>query len=457
LEALGIKPGELVGKSHFERYRDFPELVEPVRRALNGENLTAPNLIRGRWYETSYGPSRDETGEITGVVAVSTDISERKIAEEERERVANQFEAVLEQMPAGVLIAQAPNGEVILSNKQVEKIWRQPSLAQNSLLQNGRYQGFHPDGTPLKTEEWPLHRALNKGELVVDEEINTLRGDGTTGTISVSAAPIKDKAGNITAAVVVFIDITERKYLENQKDEFIGIASHELKTPVTSLKAYGQVLQTLFKRKGDAKAVEQLAKMDTQINKLTGLIRDLLDVTKLQAGKLQFQEEFFDFNELVNEIVEELQRTTEQHTIIKELNPTRLIYGDRERTGQVLTNLISNAIKYSPYSDKIIVRSVLDPQQLTLSVQDFGIGIDHDKQTHIFDRFYRVSGHRQETFPGLGLGLYISSQIIARQGGRIWVESTPGEGSIFYFSLPVPIPEPLSSGAFVEMENIFHE
>src|SRR4029078_1886135 len=122
------------------------------------------------------------------------------------------------------------------------------------------------------------------------------------------------------------VDVTKRKGLERQKDEFLAIASHELKTPVTSLKAHGQVLQMLFEQKGDHKSVEALKRMDSQINKLTGLISDLLDVTKIQSGKLIIQQEEYDFNELVNEITGELELTTQSHQLVKELDQSKRIY-----------------------------------------------------------------------------------------------------------------------------------
>jgi signal transduction histidine kinase len=190
---------------------------------------------------------------------------------------------------------------------------------------------------------------------------------------------------------------------------------------------------------------------------LTSLIGDLLDVTKLQEGKLQFQAEDFDFNALVNELVEEVQRTTDRHMIIKELGPTRIVNGDRDRIGQVLTNFLTNAIKYSPQSDKIVVQTISDKAQVILSVQDFGIGIAQDKLPHIFERFYRVTGENQETYPGLGLGLYISSEIITRQKGQIWVESSVGKGSTFFFSLPVQNSEIVSSQVSNSIESVKHE
>ena len=140
---------------------------------------------------------------------------------------------------------------------------------------------------------------------------------------------------------------------------------------------------------------------------------------------------------MVKELVEELQRTSERHTLVKHFNETGLVCGDRERISQVITNLITNAIKYSPSSDKIIIYTALENGEVTLCVQDYGIGIPQAKQEKVFEQFYRVSGDMQHTFPGLGLGLYISSEIIKREGGRIWVNSNEGQGSTFCFALPL--------------------
>lgn len=177
--------------------------------------------------------------------------------------------------------------------------------------------------------------------------------------------------------------------------------------------------------------------MDNQLDKLTGLIADLLDATKLEQGKLQFRREYFDFNELVSEIVEEMQRVTVHHTISKKLDHTKSLYGDRDRIGQVVTNFLSNAIKYSPQADTIIVTTNVTRDTVTLSVQDFGIGIAHDKRDKIFDRFYRADGEIQDTYAGLGLGLYISAEFIRRHEGQIGVKSSEGRGSTFYFTLPI--------------------
>jgi signal transduction histidine kinase len=173
----------------------------------------------------------------------------------------------------------------------------------------------------------------------------------------------------------------------------------------------------------------------------------LLDVTKIEAGQLPWHTQPFDLDALVRETVEEMSHTTQRHQIRIEGAISAPVSGDHEHTGQVLTNLLSNAIKYSPEADIIQVSCVADTESATVSVRDYGIGIASENLPHIFERFFRVSDPEHETFPGLGLGLFISAQMIKRQGGRMWVESRMGVGSIFSFTVPLaPSPEPDTPG-----------
>jgi hypothetical protein len=261
--------------------------------------------------------------------------------------------------------------------------------------------------------------------------------DGTIHWCVATGKPQYSKNGEFLGYIGSCTDISEQKNLQQQKDDFIGIASHELKTPVTSIKGYAQVLQRILLQKGEKEEAAMINKMDLQINRLTSLIGDLLDVTKINSGKLQFNDQDFDFNALVKDLVEDLQILTNKHQIVVYLNPTGIVFGDKERIGQVITNFITNAIKYSPNADKIILRTEILNNEVRLSVEDFGIGIANDKIAQVFDQFYRVSGNTQHTFPGLGLGLYISAEIITREHGKIWVISEVGLGSTFYFSLPL--------------------
>ncbi len=243
-----------------------------------------------------------------------------------------------------------------------------------------------------------------------------------------------------------------RLYAEAQqaitlRDDFISIASHELRTPLTSLKLYIQVLQKQLSGRGEESLARSFAKMDAQLNKLTLLVEDLLNVSRIGHGKLEFQEDWFDLNEVVKEIVEQIQSTTSKHRIRVEGSISQLIWGDKDRIGQVLTNLLTNATKFSPQADTIIVRLTTGQDEVAVSVQDFGIGIDKEHLNSIFDRFHRVSDPEEKTYPGLGIGLYIAREIIQRHSGVLTVESEKGKGSLFSFTLLVISGTPPSSKA----------
>lgn len=225
--------------------------------------------------------------------------------------------------------------------------------------------------------------------------------------------------------------------LEKRRNEFISIVVHELKTPLTSLKGFAQLLQRRIAKVGDEQTGNMVKRIDSQVNKLTELIDDFLDVNRISGGKLQLRADYFDFDALVEEIVVELQPITEQHTIHCTVTSQKVIWGDRTRVGQVITNLITNAIKYAPETDRILVETDVDGEAVILRVQDFGPGILPELQNVIFAPFYRIDQPENRAVTGLGLGLYISAEIIQRQHGRIWVESEKGQGATFCFSLPI--------------------
>lgn len=232
------------------------------------------------------------------------------------------------------------------------------------------------------------------------------------------------------------IDITERKALEEQKDQFIGIASHELKTPVTSIKAYADILAGFLSTKGEKAHSAMMQRMVTQVDRLIKLINDLLDTTKISGGVLVLEPEPFDLNRLIHERMEEIQRST-THVLTFHRADVPQVYADRGRIGQVLNNLLSNAIKYSPEGSGVIITTRGTNGNVLVSVRDFGIGLSDEAQQKIFERFYRVSSINLASVPGLGLGLYIASEIIRKHGGTLGVSSVPGEGSEFFFTLPV--------------------
>lgn len=359
--------------------------------------------------------------------------------ESERRRLYDLFM----QAPAAVAILRGAEYTIELANPVTRQLWGRTS---EDLINKLLFEAL-PEARGQGLEQL-LEGVLTTGRPYVGSELKVAlnrTGEGNLEDVYFTFvySPLRNEQSEIEGIMVFAYEVTEQviarervEELVQQKDEFIGIASHELKTPVTSLKAYTQVLQHQFAKSGNEKAVLQLAKMDAQLDKLTNLIGDLLDVTKIDAGKLRYYEEEFDFDELIDEIVEHVQLTTQQHTIQREGTTGATIYGDRDRTGQVLMNLLTNAVKYSPRADRVIIRSAATETAVTVCVQDFGIGIPKEMHAKIFERFYRVSGEGKDTYSGLGLGLYITAEIVKRQGGTIWLESEAGQGSTFCFSLP---------------------
>lgn len=241
-------------------------------------------------------------------------------------------------------------------------------------------------------------------------------------------------------------DVTERtraiqanERLLRQREEFLAITSHELKTPLTSLKGYIQLVQRRARTGGEGEdaATDLLVRMDRQVDKLTHLVSSLLDVTMLQAGKATWHTHWFDLNLLVSDILADLSQTTTRHQLRSEGMIQPQVFGDRDRLGQVLTNLLTNAIKYSPQATPVVVTLSADADKATVGVQDFGTGIVWEQQAQIFERFARGTDAAASAAPGLGLGLYIAAQIVEQQGGHMWVKSQPGDGSTFFFTIPL--------------------
>jgi PAS domain S-box-containing protein len=223
------------------------------------------------------------------------------------------------------------------------------------------------------------------------------------------------------------------KALNDKKDEFIGLASHELKTPLASINGYLQILGRMIK---DSQHQKFLDKASRQVSKLTALVNDLLDVSKIEAGKLKLTIADFDLIHITAEAIELIQHSTTRHTITFQSNMEQcIIAGDAQRIEQVVINLLSNAIKYSPAASLVEVALREEEENILLSIRDFGLGIEPEKVKQIFTRFYRID-EATPNISGLGIGLYLSHEIISRSSGKIWVESELGKGSTFYLSLP---------------------
>jgi PAS domain S-box-containing protein len=283
--------------------------------------------------------------------------------------------------------------------------------------------------------EIELKTAIEKGS--AGDENWLLRKNKTRFWASGVTTAVKDKKGNIIYLAKIIHDLTFYKELEERKDEFISMASHELKTPVTSIQAFIQILQKRSEGLEDQLFNQVLKKTGAQLTNLTLLIDDLLSVAKIQAGRLEIHQNVFDFDELIQEEIENFQATTQTHKLILQGKTNQKVTGDKYRIGQVVLNLLTNATKYSPNSDQVIIKLSKNKEHVNCSVIDFGIGISKENQKKVFDRFFRASGKDEKTFPGIGLGLYIANEIIQRHRGKLYSESIEDKGSTFSFRLPV--------------------
>lgn len=234
---------------------------------------------------------------------------------------------------------------------------------------------------------------------------------------------------------VFYRDITDRKLFDERKDEFIRMASHELKTPITSLRLYGELLSEQL---SDPEMKVYADRLIDQADKLAKLVTEMLDLSRIQLGKLTFRKRPFDLVAATRDLIKPLATGRDTHRVELELKTrTAPVRGDRERLRQVITNLIDNAIKYSPGKDQVIVTISREGQRVRLGVRDFGVGVDPAYKQRLFDRFYQATGSKESAFPGLGIGLYISKAIAEKHDGDIEVESELGKGATFSLILPL--------------------
>jgi len=509
-------------------------------------------------------------------------------AEAEREKLLEELSAqhqklteVLRQMPAGVIIAEAPSGKLIMGNEQLAQIWRHEFLPSTNLEEYRAYKGFHPDGRPYESHEWPLARSITAGEVVTNEEIEILRGDGTRGALISNSAPIRDGGGRIVAGVVSFFDITERKQVERRlreqaemldlahdaifaweldgaisfwnraaeeiygyareeavgrvshelleteaaegidafvdsvrlsgrwkgelrhrtkdgreilvesrmtlakrngqrlvletnrditerkraeqererllesenaarreaehanraKDEFLALLSHELRTPLTPMLGWIRMLRRRQVRPEDYDSA--LEKIERSVESEIKLVSDLLDVSRIIIGKMTLNLRTLDFSGLVRVAVEMARSSAEAggiELVVETGKDEALVSGDPDRLQQVVLNLVSNAIKFTPPCGRVEARLERAGAHLELIVKDTGQGISPEFLPHVFERFRQADSSVARVHGGLGLGLSITRRLVELHDGSIHAESEgEGRGSTFTVKLPLAV------------------
>lgn len=425
-EELGASNEELSAAN--EELAAINEELQQTQQSLSNLNTSLEERIESRTFELA-ATNEELSSTNEELLTINEELYATKLDLENtiKELAASreQFRFLLNAIPQQVWTA-TPDGKLDYVNQVVNKDF---GYLPEDVVGHGWQQLIHPDELPGCLQAW--HKALASGNEYVTE-FRLLMHNGDYRWHLSRAVPLMED-GAIKMWIGTNTDIDLQKSNEQKKDEFLSIASHELKTPLTSIKAFNQLM-------GRAKDSEKLSgfikKSAEHITRLEKLINDLLDVTRINAGKMAYNMAPFNMADLINSSVEAVQLTAPRHEIIIHKNADVTYTGDYFRLEQVVHNFLTNAIKYSPDSDTVIIDSEVKDDSIIVSVQDFGIGIAQDHLDKLFDRYYRVDNTAMR-FEGLGLGLFISSEILKRHQGSFWIESEQGSGSTFYFRLPL--------------------
>ena len=341
---------------------------------------------------------------------------------------------VLDSMPDAVLVVDRDSRVVDVNRAAVELLGARDReellLPIRELVQ--RIHLRHADGRRLDLGRAAVRRVV-AGQRVTGYEALIRRFDARELFISISSSPVRPHPTLPTRlAVAVVRDISEVRLFEEMREDFLATAAHEFKTPLAVVKAYAQLMHK--RGQGDATALEVIAR---QIDRMTRMVQQLLDVSRFRVGGAELSRERFDLPGLVAEVAGVVRPDADGRRIFIAPAPPTAVLADRERIGQVVASLLENAVRFSPRGGDVEAEITRRDTEAVVSVRDHGLGIPHERQARVFERFYRAHAGTDQDYGGLGIGLDVSREIVARHGGRIWFESAPGEGSTFSFSLPL--------------------
>jgi PAS domain S-box-containing protein len=429
MEKLGYDSKNYAGKHPTEvgppeRYEASRHLYE---RVMSGERFSVPRKSStGEDYMVHFVPIKNEEDEIDAGLIIALDVTDIKQAEKKSAMLA----AIIESSDDAI-ISKTLESVITSWNDSAERMF---GYKADEIIGETIYKLIPPD---RQDEEPKILGQLKGGERVEHFETKRLTKDGRLLDVSLSISPVKDSEGNIIGLSKIARDITERKLDEIRKNDFIGMVSHELKTPLTSLNALIQVANAKLKNSGDTFLEGAMAKASMQVKRMTGMINGFLNISRLEAGKILIEKHPFEIRDLIQDILDETKLIISSHIINSFDCDSISVNADRDKISSVVSNLISNAIKYSPQGKLIEVDCRLSGDKVIVSVKDEGMGIEPYDLNKIFDRYYRVEATHMRHIAGFGIGLYLSAEIIKRHDGEIWAESESGKGSTFYFSLPV--------------------
>lgn len=438
---FGVLEAEAIGMSIFKLFPSSQFTLEKYvavsaasRRRIRKKVFLRHNGKSEQHIEITFKDLKQNIGE-QGVMAVFRDVTKeyvtelrRKIAEEELQRSNERFRTLFELAP-DVIYSVDDDGNFAELNEAFEKV---TGFRRVEWIGKNYRDLTHPDDLALAKKKFKE----GIGGRVSKPYVLRIRTSTGRYIFAEFISKPRKLGGKIEGKLGIFRDITERKHEELQRNYMLGIASHELRTPLASIKVFNQILERKFITQKQKEYLPYIKKIDGQIGKLTKLISDLLDIERIRAGRLEVISEIFDFDALVYEVVEELQPNY-SHKLIVKGKAGKYMQGDRGRIGRVITNLITNAVKYSPGKKKVIISLNSSAKSINISIKDFGIGIPKENIDKIFEPFYHSNSEDKKKIPSVGLGLYISSELANVHKGKIWVESEVGKGSTFFLTLPI--------------------
>ncbi|MET4137922.1 ATP-binding protein [Pedobacter sp. UYP1] len=388
--------------------------------------LENKGILKKYYFDVLYQPISGQSGETDSILVVATDLTEQVEARQVIEENFLQFRQLADSIIQMVWVTDAGGMHEYYNQRWYDFTGSNFEHTKGT----GWNQMFHPDDRERASEKWA--HSLKTGEHY-EIEYRLKKYTGEYVWVLGRAAPFYNSEGKIVKWFGTCTDIHEQKLLQEQKDDFISIASHELKTPVTTLKVSLQLMKRMINNPSTEMMSNLIEKANKSMDKVGSLIEDLLNTSKYNHGQIHLNKTTFKLSEVIAECCEHInyERT---HTLKITGNPDLEVYADAERIGQIITNFINNAIKYAPESKEITINIARVSNHVKLSVEDHGPGIAQEKIPHIFDRYYRVDSTGSQ-YSGLGLGLYICSEIIGKHGGEIGVDSEIGKGSIFWFKL----------------------
>ena len=437
------------------RAAGFPEDHPPMKTFLTApvrhQGERVGSLFLGR-KEGGREFTREDEGSLVMFAAQTALVIANARRHEEAQRAKADLEAVISASPVGVVIIDAETRRVVSINRETERIFGVPpqfDIASGLSLEKSRERAplGSLDGRAFSPGQRPVERALG-GETVRAEKVVFRVSEDRTVTALISATPIYSEDGRLASAVVIVQDMTPLEEMEQLRGEFLGMVSHELRGPLTAIKGAAATALGGASPPGPAETRHLFRIVDGQAELLRDLINNLLDLTRIEAGTLSVAPEPADAAEIIDDVRRAFLRGSAGNAIEVDVAPgLPQIAADRQRVGQVLRNLLSNASKYSPEQSTIRVSAALEDVYVAISVTDEGRGVDAEDLPSLFDKFSRVGGNGEREMAGEGLGLTICKGVVEAHGGRIRAESAgPGRGSRFTFTIPTVDPPDAAEG-----------